>query len=330
MFRPVLLAAQLCAAFLAGRAAAATRRIQQVYEFPNGTWVENLAARSSGQLLVTIVTSPDVYQVDPSQSGSPAKLIAHFSDSLATLDITELENDVFAVVRGKFSIAPLSYTTGAWFVSKIDLRDQNEPKISTIAQISEGQVLNGITTVEPGSKYLLIADSTADVVWRLNAETSHVDTAVSSISTHPTRRLARGGLGVNGIHTKDGQLYFTNSNRGFYRVPIHSDGKQAGSVVGLADFEAGDDFALDGSGGAYVARGAVDRIDHVSSSSRLHPALRYSNSNASELIEGNTTLAFGRTKSDKKTLYVTTKGGITGLVAGTSIQGVRVLALDLQ
>lgn len=327
MFWSMLLSAQLCAAFLAGRAAATTASVRQVYEFPNDTWVENLAVRSDGQLLVTVITTPNVYLIDPSSSTS--RLVAHFSDSLAVLGITELEDDVFAVVRGNFSIAPLSYTPGSWYISKIDLRDQNNPKTTTIAHVAEGQVLNGITTVAPGSKYLLVADSTAGVVWRLNSKTSQIDCVLNTTATQPTAPLVEGGLGVNGVHTEAGYLYFTNTNRGFYRVPIHSDGTKAGNVVQLAGFEAGDDFMLDASAGAYVARGAVDKIAHVSSSG-ASTALKYNNANAVELIEGNTAMSFGRKKVDKQTLYVTTNGGITGLVKGTSIHGGRVLAVDLQ
>lgn len=270
-----------------------------------------------------------MYLIDPSKPGQAPKLVAQFPDSLACLGITEIENNVFAVVRQNFSISTFTYTAGSSVISKIDLRDEDKPKVSTIAPIPQAQLLNGMTTVAPGSKYVLIADSEAGVVWRLNTKNSQVDSVLNVTATRPTVSIAQGGFGVNGVHTQDGQLYFTNLNRGFYRVPIHSDGTQAGQVVKIAGFPDGDDFALDSSGNTYISRGAVDKIEVVSSSGES-TALKYRNKNALELIEGNTAVSFGRTKRDKRTLYVTTNGGLSGLVKGTEVQGGRVLALDLE
>lgn len=329
MLWPIFVSIQLYAALIAGRAPVTTGNIRPIYEFPNGTWIENLAVRSNGQLLVTLITSPEVYLIDPFNPGSAPKLVAHFSDSLGVTGITEFEDDVFAVARQNLSIDPMSYAAGSSFVSKIDFRNQYEPQTTTIAHFPQAKVLNGMTTAEPGSKFLLVADSVAGVVWRLNTETSHIDCVLNTTATRPTLPFDQAGLGVNGVHTRHGQLYFTNTNRGFYRVPIHPDGTKAGSIVEIASFPAGDDFALGPSGTAYVARGAVDKIEQIAASGAF-TALKYNNKNAPELIEGSTAMSFGRTKHDKQTLYVTTNGGLTGLVKGTSIQGGRVLAIGLK
>lgn len=109
-----VLSIQLCVALLPGRAAAAAR-IRQITEFPNNTWVENLAFTSGDQVVCTVTTAPEVYVIDLSKPNGAPKLVAQFADSLAMLGITKLEGDVFAVVRGNFTVEPtFTYVTGSW------------------------------------------------------------------------------------------------------------------------------------------------------------------------------------------------------------------------
>ena len=100
--------------------------IQTIYKFPNETWVENIAVRSSGQLLVTLATTPDVYQIDPfsSPTGAPstATLIHSFPDATSTSGIVEIQPDIFAVAVGNWSTATFSTTNGSYSVWKLDLR----------------------------------------------------------------------------------------------------------------------------------------------------------------------------------------------------------------
>lgn len=75
---------------------------RDVWVFPNGTWLENLAVRSSGQILTTVLSSPDLYQVDPTGSHCPT-LVHHFPNVLGLLGIAEIRQDVFAVAAGNYS-----------------------------------------------------------------------------------------------------------------------------------------------------------------------------------------------------------------------------------
>jgi hypothetical protein len=81
-------------------------------------------------------------------------------------------------------------------------------------------------------------------------------------------------------------------------------------------------------GDAYIARGRVDLIRKITPVGKV-VSLDYENLDTLVLIEGNTAAKFGRTKSDRRMLYVTTNGGYTRLVNGTDVQGGRVLAIDL-
>lgn len=81
------------------------------WQFPNETWIENISVRSNGQILVTLLTTPDLYQVDPFGEAKP-KLIQRFPNALGLLGITELEEDVFVVVAGNYSLKTGTNTPG--------------------------------------------------------------------------------------------------------------------------------------------------------------------------------------------------------------------------
>lgn len=199
--------------------------------------------------------------------------------------------------------------------------------VSNIVDLPDATLLDGATVVEKGSKFILLADSMAGVVWRLNLETLEYGAVLNDTATQSATPVAAGGFSVNGVHTRGGFLYFTEL--GFFRVPIHHDGTQTGIVEVSANFTRGDEFTFGEAGNVYIARGAVDLISEVTPAGKV-VSLDYENADALVLVEGNTAVKFGRTKCDRKTLYITTNGGYSGLVNGTAIQGGRVLAIDLE
>jgi sugar lactone lactonase YvrE len=301
--------------------------IRQVTQFPNQTWVENIAVRSNGKLLVTLYTTPELYQIDPLGSNPTPKLVARFPDVLGLLGITEIGDDVFAVAKGNFSSVTGAVDPRSFSVDRVDFR-QTPPAVSTIANVPGATILNGLTPVKPGSRYLLAADSLGGAIWRIDMKTGKSDAVLNSDATQPAAPFPA-GFGVNGVHTQRGHLYFTNTDKGLFSVPVGDDGAPAGTVKRLARFEAGDDFAFSARGGIYIAQGRKDGIQVLTPAGQLTP-LRVANANAAVLLEGNTAVAFGRTKYDRRTLYVTTNGGLSGLVPGTVPVGGRVLAINLE
>jgi hypothetical protein len=306
--------------------------IQTIYEFPNETWVENIAVRSSGQLLVTIITTPDLYQVDPFSS-SPATLVHSFPHATSTLGIAEIQPDVFAVVVGNWSTTTFSTTNGSYSVWEVDLRPfelgengiTTKAAVSKIADIPEASFLNGLTLLAPLSPYLLIADSGLGVVWRVNYLTGEYKIVLDNALFKPVPGQVV--LGINGIHTRDSSLYFTNSfQKLFGRVPISSVGTATGPYAVIAYNGLGDDFAFDIEGNAYITQDPSDSLEQVTPEGKV--TVLAGNVNET-VMEGDTAAAFGRTWGDFKTLYVTTNGGIAGAVAGTSIVGGKVLAVDV-
>ena len=306
--------------------------IQTIYEFPNETWVENIAVRSSGQLLVTIVTTPDLYQVDPFSS-SPATLVHRFPHATSATGIAEVQPDVFVVVVGNWSSTTFTTTNGSYSVWKVDLRPfelrkngiTTKAAVSKIADIPEASFLNGLTLLAPLSPYLLTSDSGLGVVWRVNYLTGEYKIVLDNALFKPVPGQI--ALGINGIRTRDSSAYFTNSFQGLFgRVPISSVGTATGPYEVIAYNGAGDDFAFDREGNAYIAQDPGDALEQVTPEGKV--TVLAGNVNET-VLEGDTSAAFGRTWKDFETLYVTTNGGISGAVAGTSIVGGKVLAVDV-
>lgn len=306
-----------------------TYPIRTVFEFPNETWVENIAIRASGELLVTTISSPAVFQVDPFLS-VPAKVIHTFPGSLSTLGIAEIQPDIFAVITGNFSLAAFSSVKGTYSLWKVDMTDIkcddliSKPTATKIADIPEASFLNGLTLVEKSSPYLLASDSSLGVVFRIN----HVTGEYKIVMDNALMKPATGQIiGINGVHTRDGYLYFTNSFQLiFARVKVSSEGTATGPYEIVAESGLGDDFAFDSAGNAYIAQDPGSALEQVTPAGKVTVLAGNVNST---ILEGDTSAAFGRTRSDSETLYVVTNGGIAGHPADTNIVGGKVLAVDI-
>lgn len=55
-------------ASLTSRAASYPLPTRDIVRFPNETWLENLAVRKNSQILVTLHSAPEIYQIDPFQT----------------------------------------------------------------------------------------------------------------------------------------------------------------------------------------------------------------------------------------------------------------------
>src|SRR5215472_156229 len=102
-------------ASLAGSTAPAAR-LTTVAEFPVGTFLEDLAVRSDGSMLVTDLHKKQLWYVPaPTGDGTVQPLLLHTFDQ-APFDITETERDVFYVDAANYT------TTHDSYLYRVDLR----------------------------------------------------------------------------------------------------------------------------------------------------------------------------------------------------------------
>ncbi len=304
--------------------------VHVVHEFAKGTFVENIAVRRNDQIVVTIVAPrPDLYQIDP-LSIHPPILIHTFAGYAGALGIVEVDPDVFYVVVGNFSLETFEFTPGASSVFEVVVRPFNPWKktsaaIRKVADFPAATFLNGATLLSRERGEILIADSGAGAVWRLNVRTG----ATTKIIADDPLLKPNSTNGVNGVRLRNGVLYFTNSDFAtFNQLPLNADGSAAGPASTIASEVAGDDFALDAKGQAYVGLNAANEIAKVEVPSGKVTVLAGSPQDQ-VTIAGPASAAFGRTALDKKSLYIVSNGGLQGYATGNFTVGGRVSRIDL-
>ena len=129
--------------------------------------------------------------------------------------------------------------------------------------------------------------------------------------------------GANGIKLHDGWAWIsiTDHDR-VVRSKIAADGG-AGPMEMVAEKLRADDFAFGESGAAYIATHAAQTV------LRLHPdGGRETIAGPYEGAVGSTACAFGRRAEDRKSLYVTTTGGLWSPYRG-EIQDAKLLRLKI-
>lgn len=334
--------------------------LKQIYQFPNLTWVENIAVRANGKLLVTLITSPEVWQIDPSAVPVTAELVVHFPKSTSLLGITEFAEDVFAVAVGTFNTSDITGTLGSWSIWGLDMhggdtsydrRERGKPDCDIIdavdataykiTNIPEATFLNGMTSI-PDTEIILIADSVFGVIFYVNTNTGEYGTAIDNPAFKPSPNAAV-ALGINGIqidHDEPRVLYYSTSFQPhplLGRLPIAADGSAAGPVEVVLQASPfpeiigsqADDFALK-DGNAWITQDPSSSIlltSAIDGSMNVTLIAGSTTERASEnLAAGSTAAQFGRLRRDQDILYVTTNGGMPTPENG--IVGGRILSLN--
>lgn len=310
--------------------------LNQVFQFDNAfsgvgyVNIENIALReSNGQFLLNIVTGAIQAQFNP-QAGS-AELIVNLTNALGNgqpgslTGIAESYPDVFTVAAGNFQFGPqvpggVAGITGSFSVWSIDLTG-HEAKASLITTIPEAGFLNGVTTIQNGHPdYVLIADSLNGLIYRVNVKTGEYKSTIAS-----PLWLGNPGIqiGINGIHTQEGYLFWTNSAQStFGAVPIDLHTAEAtGPVTIFANAPNGtsfDDFAFKpGTGEIFLAT----QPNAISLIPREGQPVIVAGGGDDMTLAGPTSCAFG---ADGCTLYITT-GGVGGGPMGPVSGGVYTL-----
>lgn len=231
----------------------------------------------------------------------------------------------------------MSATPRSCSLLEVDLRkfsrtkknNNNGAKIRKIADLPDAGFLNGAVTLNSTSGDVLIADSAKGGVWKVNVRTGVV---TNVIYEEPLLKPIPGRMpemGVNGLHIRDGELYFTSTNQGvFGRVPLNADGSAAGPATTVASGLDADDFILDDKGQAYLFINIGNEVVKVGVPGGEATVLAGSQADLST-IAGPSSGAFGRTLLDKTSLYVGSNGGIPGYSGGSFKVGGRISRIDV-
>jgi len=283
---------------------------------PGTTSLENIAIKQSGDILVTSVSSNVLYQISHNSSYPPTA-VATIPNATSLLGITELEKDVFYVIASQ--ISGIVAAPGSNSVWRVDLRSpcscangtaMPQDILSHVAQFADAGLLNGMSRLSADdSAHLLLADSAAGAILKLNVYTGAHEVVVRDPSMDP--HLDGLGVGVNGIHVVGTTLYYTSLDAGtFSAIPICPEtGLPIGpveTIVGGIAF--GDDFAILPTGDKALITNngefTLTLVDIAGKSSRIAAN--------SILLQAISAVAFGHESGGLAPVYVTASAATGG------------------
>lgn len=306
--------------------------------FPEQYFLENLAVRADGSVLITAVLQKELWYVPPDASGATVEPIHVHTFEHPVTGIVEVTPEVFVVSLTE------AYTTGESSLVRIDLT-QWQPELSvapeTIYRFDDrARGLNGSCLLGPG--VLAIADCFAGLIWRVDlAHDAHAATA-RVWSTHDTMAFDPDSdlppppqPGVNGVRysPQTGYLYYTSTaQKVFMRIAVDPALLDAaGPPEFVAAIDNADDFCLDPDAGfGYVTRHRANTIDRVPLTPRHGSEVRHiAGEPFDERLIGPSSAAWGRSLGDHgRVLYVTTDGGTTAPPHGI-IRNAALLRVEL-
>jgi hypothetical protein len=301
--------------------------------FPEKYFLENLAVRADGSILITALLQRELWFVpgpDPRTLTDP--VLVHTFDHPVT-GIVEVGPDVFIISLTE------GYTTHEAQLTRIDLTGwaPGDPVSPEVIFTFDDRVraLNGSCLLGPG--VLAVADCFAGLIWRVDlADGAHRATAQvwladDTMAFDPDSEVAPPPQpGVNGIRygSRTGYLYYTSTaQQVFMRVPVDPVTRAAtGGPQFVAAVDNADDFCLDERAGfAYVARHRANTLTRVPLAPRHGSEVRpIAGDPFDSALAGPSSAAWGRQPGDVgRVAYVTTDGGTTappeGIVRRASV-----------
>lgn len=293
--------------------------IDIVYKFPYPTWVQDLAVRANGRVLVTLLTTPDLWEIDPSGKRK-ARLVHHFREHLGLTGITEMKPNLYYVAGGNVTIikaAGAATSTGftlsganvpgAWDIYAVD-KSCRPLKIYKVAHVGQAINIDGITTLNAEKGLLLLSDSVAGLIYKLDVYTGKSETVIDDPSLKNVPTIA---IGVHKLRIRDGYLYFDNSaQQTFVRIKINPDGTKAGEAEILSTGINSNGFDFDTKGDAFLTENTPNALGYVPVGGGPQTILAGVPLAPPETCPGVQSAQFGRTPADREVLYITTTGGL--------------------
>lgn len=312
-----------------------------IYQFPNNTYVENLAVRPNGQILANVLTSPQIWLIDPELPGR-AVLVHEFPSVLGLSGIVEYQPDVYAIAGGNVSLTTGESVIGSWSIWSLDLRGLNitsnesvsaqPPALSKIADVPPAGLLDGMALLpSPEKQILIVGDVKTGTIYSVDIETGGYAVVINNTLTAPAPVYAFGSAGTNGIQFRNDTMYFANTGQmGLNTVRLDvSDGTPVGDFKTMAQtltpLDQWDDFALDDEGNVWMAAGGANTVQKINT--RTGEVTVVAGDLNSTAIAEATSAKFGRRECDSTVLYITTAGGLSTPVNGDIVIGGQLVAV---
>jgi hypothetical protein len=301
-------------------ATAARADISPIASFPRHFFLENLAVRADGSILVTVLNHKQLWYVPAPEGGPPVTpVLVHTFDGFA-MGIVETEPDIFY-------LSTLHQAT----LERFDMRGwvPGAPVTPTrVLTFDQPAGLNGACLLTP--RVILLADSLAGLIWRVDLADDGLTASASVWLQHHTMAPdPDNGFtspfgpqpGINGIRfaARTNAVYYTSTGQKlFMRVAVDPATRTpvGQPEVVAADITA-DDFCLDeNTAVAYLTTHTDNTIVRVP----IHPGADGATRSIvagdpfDEQLVGPSSAAWARGPADYGQIaYVTTDGGHTAI-----------------
>jgi sugar lactone lactonase YvrE len=274
-----------------------------VASWPKGHFAENLAVDASGGVLVSLHSHQRIVRVDPK-----------------TRQVEEFARFAVPPAGLAFDTAGSLWVTGGvvgqtpGYIWRI-----RSPQIEPWVEIPDAVFMNGCTP-HPDGRTLLVCES---VTGRILAVDQNEKRWWAWLQDDRLRPKSPKMPGANGIKIHDGCAWISvTSQDRVLRSRIATDGS-AGPLEAVAEQLHVDDFAFAESGAVYMATHAAQTIVRLRQNGE-----RETIAGPHEGVAGSTACAFGLGPGDRKSLYVTTNGGIRYPYRG-AIEDAKLVRLDV-
>ncbi|KAI9650427.1 hypothetical protein NHQ30_000441 [Ciborinia camelliae] len=305
-----------------------------IARFPTGSFLENIAVRSNGTILISNMISGQILYIDPSDK-NPQSTIKVIHDFNSASEVSLEEDEEGGAYGSKYQaeaivqhpdMADIFYTfsglhgkAGTWSIYRLDLRNFDPSResvtigVKKLADISEAAWLNGATMI-PQTSTLLMAESSQGKIFAFNLDTGNISTWLQDERLGKATTAAEIPA-LNGLQYFRGQVFATVSDRGtLVRMQVDEDGKYRNDGLDVVVKQLlGDDMAFDCEGNAYVATNpeqTVLKFVGIGIAPRKEERIRILGGLNQKETAGPTALAFGRGENDTDCIYVITNGGL--------------------
>jgi hypothetical protein len=316
-----------------------TAKLTTVAQFPVGYFLENVAVRADGSMLVTAMNKKELWYIPAPTQGAPVQpLLLHTFDQ-PPYDMVEPEPNVFYIDTSNY------LTNHDSSLQRIDLRhwESGMPvPVQTVLKFpSPVSWLNGTVLLSP--HVIAVADSGAGLIWRvdLSADGSKATARVwlKDPSMGPTRSsllIKPPQPGVNGVKydNQTHYLYYTSTARRLV-MRVQVDPTTLGPIGApelVASGHQWDDFALDEQAGvAYTTTHRENTIERVPLNPHSAQVIQtVAGIPFDQQLIGPSAFVWGRGRNDDGCVaYVTTDGGVTAPPPDGIVRPAKLLRADL-
>ncbi|KAF7596501.1 hypothetical protein BBP40_001373 [Aspergillus hancockii] len=299
-----------------------------LHHWPNGTWVENIAVRPNGNLLLTTSTpNGTVWHVkEPWADAAEVELAYNFDQWVDRLiGIGETTPDKYIVVGSRFYSpgAFSSHVERTFAAMELDFT-QEPPAARLVAWMPDAALLQGVAALPWNRSTVLISDQyvlrpryeqvdwtpSPGQIWLLDTQTGAHELVMTNYAEMNTTYAHGEDVGINGIRFLGNELYWVNQDTGgIYRVEIQENGypvpPAVPEVVSVVQSQLWDDFAFGPGDSDLLWATGLNAVYAVSMKNGTAVVVDGVGTSNNLSFPGPTSCQFGRTAHDSNILYVT-------------------------